>query len=115
MLDASRTTVFTNRIGGQCMEVQSSDRPRRTTNALLKAANTMVLAASSTNNPVNDARRLTPISWVRDPAIVIWMRHTTEGTPVGGSFCITKSASTPGTLYSYGPWLTTGCTPAKLS
>ena len=26
-----------------------------------------------------------------------------------------KSASAPGTLYSYGPWLTTGCTPAKLS
>ena len=47
----------TQRMGGLGMAAQSSDRPRRTTKALVKAANTMVLAASRTNSPVNDARR----------------------------------------------------------
>ena len=57
MLEASSTAVFTNRIGGLGMLAQSSESPRRTTKALVNAANTMVLAASSTNSPVKDARR----------------------------------------------------------
>src|SRR5690348_10239281 len=94
MLEASRTAVLTHRIGGFGMLVQSSESPRRTTIALVKAANTMVLAASSTNSPVNDARRDDPrpsgppppphprsigggggpliMSCVRDPAIFIF-------------------------------------------
>src|ERR1700739_771074 len=32
-----------------------------------------------------------------------------------GSLCITKSRGAPGTPYSYGPWLTTGVCPPKLS
>ena len=47
--------------GGLCMLAQSSDRPRRTTNALVNAAKTMALAAIRTNNPVNDARRSAPL------------------------------------------------------
>src|SRR5450759_4246108 len=59
-LDASRIAVLTSRIGGLGIEAQSSLRPRRTTMALVKAANSMVLAASNTYNPVNDARRNAP-------------------------------------------------------
>src|ERR1035438_2143424 len=59
-LDASRIAVLSSRMGGFAMEAQSSLRPRRTTRALVKAANSMVLAASITNKPVNDARRKAP-------------------------------------------------------
>src|ERR1035441_11073695 len=59
-LDASRIAVLSNRMGGFAMEAQSSLRPRRTTMALVKAANSMVLAASRTNKPVNEARRKAP-------------------------------------------------------
>ena len=53
-------TVLTSRMGGLGIETQSSLRPRRTTMALVKAANSMVLAASRTHNPVKDARRNAP-------------------------------------------------------
>src|ERR1019366_5438074 len=56
----SSDLVLSNRMGGFAMEAQSSLRPRRTTMALVKAANSMVLAASMTNRPVNDARRKAP-------------------------------------------------------
>src|SRR5450759_924284 len=59
-LDASRIAVLTSRMGGLGIETQSSLRPRRTTMALVKAANSIVLAASNTYNPVNDARRNAP-------------------------------------------------------
>src|SRR5450759_416863 len=59
-LDASRIAVLTSRMGGLGIETQSSLRPRRTTMALVKAAKSMVLAASNTYNPVNDARRNAP-------------------------------------------------------
>src|SRR3954452_20535234 len=59
-LEASSTVVFTNRICGLGMVAQSSESPRRTTNALVNAAKTMVLAASSTKRPVNEARRDEP-------------------------------------------------------
>src|SRR4051812_29203725 len=59
-LEASRTAVLTNRIEGLAMLAQSSERPRRTTKALVKAAKTMVLAAISTKRPVNEARRDEP-------------------------------------------------------
>ena len=59
-LDDSRIAVLSSRIGGLGVETQSSLRPRRTTMALVKAANSMVLAASRTYNPVNDARRKAP-------------------------------------------------------
>src|SRR4051794_26550378 len=60
MLDVNSTAVFTNRIAGLGMVAQSSERPRRTTNALVNAAKIMVLAAMSTNRPVNEARREEP-------------------------------------------------------
>ena len=47
-LEASRMPVLTSRMGGLGIETQSSLRPRRTTMALVKAANSMVLAASRT-------------------------------------------------------------------
>src|ERR1035438_2803483 len=59
-LDASRTPVLINRMGGFAIDAQSSLRPRRTTIALVKAANSIVLAASRTYKPVNDARRNAP-------------------------------------------------------
>src|SRR3954447_15224478 len=60
MLEASSTAVLTNRMEGLDMVAQSSERPRRTTKALVKAANTMVLAAMRTNRPVKEARREDP-------------------------------------------------------
>src|ERR1019366_1953545 len=59
-LDASRIAVLSNRMGGFAMEAQSSLRPQHRTMALVKAANSMVLAASRTNKPVNDTRRNAP-------------------------------------------------------
>src|SRR5947207_7687885 len=109
-LEASSTAVFTHRICGLAMLAQSSERPRRTTSALVSAANTMLLAASKTYKPVNEARREEPrpsepppspqpgstggggpcrISCVSDPAIFLKMRQPCEGTEeVGGSFCM---------------------------
>ncbi len=45
---------------GSGIATQSLDIPRRTTKALVNAANTMVLAANSTIKPVMDARREAP-------------------------------------------------------
>src|SRR4051812_44500304 len=60
MLEASSTAVLIHRIEGLAMEAQSSERPRRTTKALVNAAKTMVLAAISTKSPVKEARRDEP-------------------------------------------------------
>src|SRR5262249_18644760 len=59
-LESSRIAVLTKRILGLAIPAQSSERPRRTTKALVNAAKTMVLAANNTNKPVNDARRDAP-------------------------------------------------------
>src|ERR1035437_3021997 len=56
MLEISSTTVFTQRMGGLGVPAQSSERPRRITNAVVNAANTMAVAASSTNSPANAVR-----------------------------------------------------------
>src|ERR1039458_1688096 len=47
-------------MGGFAMEAQSSLRPRRTTMALVKGADSMGLRASKPNKPVNEARRKAP-------------------------------------------------------
>src|ERR1035437_10968227 len=60
MLEISSTTVFTQRMGGLGGPVQSSERPRGITNAVVNAANTMGVAASSTNSPANAVRRDEP-------------------------------------------------------
>src|SRR3954454_14277926 len=131
-LEARRITVFAQRIGGLTRLIQSSEMPRRTTKALTNAEKTMVVAASSTNRPVKDARRDAPrpsgpsppppqprsigggggpfrTSCVIEPGIYASLRTS------GGSDCMMKSRGAPGTLYSYGPWFTTGCAPPKLS
>src|SRR5476649_760940 len=51
-LDASSTAVFTQRMGGLAMLAQSSERPRRTTSALVSAATTWGLPPTRKNNPV---------------------------------------------------------------
>src|SRR5689334_12049533 len=61
-LEASRNAVFTQRMLGSGMGDQSSERPRRTTYALVKAAKTMALAARRTISPVKEARRDAPQS-----------------------------------------------------
>ncbi|PYT30594.1 MAG: hypothetical protein DMG58_14055 [Acidobacteria bacterium] len=48
------------RIGGSGVSTQSFESPRRTKNALVKAANNMTLAASSTSSPVIEALREAP-------------------------------------------------------
>jgi len=52
--------VFTKRIGGLGMLAQSPERPRRNTNAQVERANTIMLAASSTNRPMKEAPRDAP-------------------------------------------------------
>ena len=59
-LEPSKTAVFRKRIGGLGMLVQSLERPRRNTNAPVNAANTIVVAASSTNRPMKEAPRRAP-------------------------------------------------------
>src|SRR5512142_804807 len=58
-------------------------------------------------------------SRVSDPDILLIGshrgRHQLSAWTEGGSVCMMKSLGAPGTLYSYGPLLTTGWTPAKLS
>src|ERR1700722_19231973 len=52
--------LVNQRMRGSGKVIQSFDMPRRTTKALVKAAKAMVVAASSTNSPVMDARREAP-------------------------------------------------------
>jgi hypothetical protein len=59
-LEATSTAVFSQRICGIGVFTQSLESPRRTKNALLNAANSMTLAASSTSSPVMEARREAP-------------------------------------------------------
>src|SRR5689334_7368583 len=66
-LDASSTPVFTHNTGGRVVVAQSLDSPRRTQNALVKAAKIIVVAVSSTNRPVMDARRVAP-GWPPPPS-----------------------------------------------
>ena len=52
--------MLAHTIRGSGKATQSLEMPRRTTNALVKAAKAMVVAASSTIRPVMEARRDAP-------------------------------------------------------
>src|SRR5579883_1504596 len=93
ILEASRITVFTHKMGGLCMLVQSSERPRRTTKALVRAANTIVLAASNTKRPVNDARRSAP-----RPSPPPLPPHPQSVGGAGGPWIMSPCVSVPGIL-----------------
>src|SRR5581483_1212063 len=60
MLLAASAAVFQYRILGKGMRTQSFESPRRTTSALLRAANSITIAAKKTIRPVNEARRDAP-------------------------------------------------------
>src|SRR5579871_1712245 len=59
-LEASRITVFRNRIGGLCTLTQSVEISRRINKAAVKAMNTTVLETRRRKTRMNDARREEP-------------------------------------------------------